>query len=139
MQLFIDTSDGSCFYIASFHDDGTFAGERRIHGRFPPSEKILPLIDQLRRKSGDTTDASISGIIVVSGPGGFSSLRSGIVTANALSYAYGVPAVGVQKQPGETSAHLYQRGRTMLSRRNVITPVVPHYGSEPTITKSKNR
>lgn len=139
MQLFIDTSDGGCFYIASFYNNGTIAGEKRIHGRFPPSEKILPGIDQLRRQPSGATTATISGIVVVTGPGGFSSLRSGIVTANALSYAFDVPIVGVLKRSGETPAQLNRRGRKKLLRQGVITPVVPQYGSAPTITKPKNR
>lgn len=54
------------------------------------AEKLLPLLDKSLKKNGFSL-SDIESIIVESSGPGFTSLRIGVVTANALGYALGIP------------------------------------------------
>lgn len=98
-------------------------------------EDLLPLIDYLFQRSGYTIK-DISGIIAVQGPGGFSSLRLGLCTANAVGYAIGVPVVGIMKESNDCEG-LVRQGIEKLSNAPEFAMVMPEYGSEPRITSQK--
>lgn len=66
----------------------------------------------------------LAGICVFKGPGSFTGLRIGISFANGLAYGLKIPIYGTSKQ-----------GELDLSKPEKI--IVPEYGSEPKITKSK--
>ena len=56
-------------------------------------ELLAPGIDRVLREAGATM-RDLTGIVVGLGPGPFTGLRVGIVTARSLSHALGVPAYG---------------------------------------------
>jgi tRNA threonylcarbamoyl adenosine modification protein YeaZ len=74
---------------------------------------------------------NIKRIIVHAGPGGFTTLRIGVTTANALGYALQVPVVGVVG-PVASLIDLLRRGEEMPTTTEV--PVVPVYNRPPHIT-----
>lgn len=74
--------------------DNELVGELVLNIRTTHSERLLPALDRL------LADANISvkdlGLVsVVTGPGSFTGLRIGVATAKGLSYALGIPAIGV--------------------------------------------
>ena len=75
---------------------------------------------------------NLSGILIFSGPGSFTSLRIGHATVNALADSLGIPAVGAM---GE---HWLSAGRFQLAQARSGRPALPHYGSEAHITKPKS-
>lgn len=75
---------------------------------------LLRAVDAVLRAAGCTA-SDLRAIAVVPGPGLFSRVRLGVVTANALAWALGVP--------------LIVHGKRARS-------VAPEYGAEPRITIS---
>lgn len=69
------------------HEDRWVAGFR--HG-----EELLARIDALLRSAGHRP-ADLGGLVVGTGPGGFTGLRVGLATAKGLAVALPVPLVGV--------------------------------------------
>ena len=76
--------------------------------------------------------ADLTGIVIFSGPGSFTSLRIGHTIANALADSLGIPLVGVRGEGwlGE--------GKDSLATAQVGHPALPYYGSEAHITRPKS-
>ena len=79
----------------------------------------------------------VNGIIVERGPGGFSAIRLGVVTANALSYAIGIPCLGISSSGPDISIGAVKEAIHILST-SYASVVTPFYGSEPSITLRRN-
>lgn len=90
---------------------------RRVKNVMQISENLLPEIAKfLQKHKVELKD--LTKILVNPGPGGFSSTRTGVATANALAYALGIP---VAQWPS----------------RKVKETVLPKYDKEPNITKPR--
>ncbi|MDR0955549.1 MAG: hypothetical protein LBM73_00300 [Candidatus Nomurabacteria bacterium] len=74
----------------------------------------------------------LDGVIIFRGPGSFTGLRIGIATANAVSYARGIPIVGCRGESWRAD------GLKRLRNGDSDRIVQPEYGAEPHITLSKN-
>jgi len=135
MYLCIDTTERDSFTIALLNDRGVVRSKTVASNR-QHSEKLLKSITQLL-KQGKSSLGEVKGIAAVKGPGSFVSLRIGISTANALSYALKVPIVGVSKEKGiDEIAALFKRRRVLSKTPSIITP---EYGREPDIVMKKKR
>ncbi len=112
---------------------GVFRGKKfyrkrfRVAGRL--AERLLPAIAAVCKKA-DCPAGRLSGALVVrQNKGSFTSQRIGIVVANALGLALGVPVGFLESMPdsfGDLPARI--EWRKALS---------PHYDREPTITIPK--
>ncbi len=69
------------------------------------SRELLGGIDTALRAAG-VERAELAAIAVDVGPGGYSSLRSGVATAQGLALALGVPLAGVSRLEAAASPHL---------------------------------
>jgi tRNA A37 threonylcarbamoyladenosine modification protein TsaB len=69
-------------------------------------------------------------IAVVNGPGAFSATRNGVAIANALAYGWGVSIAAISKEQFDSPLPITRKGSAS---------VVVVYGSEPNITKKKER
>jgi len=122
--VFIDTSAaGECRF-------GTFGtGKPTIKRVAVRSNGLLPLLE---RMFGKEKPASIDGIVVVAGPGSFSSVRGGVLVANLLARCWSIQLFGVPVADAEDLGGLSGR----LSRDEVPSAsfVQPRYTSEPNIT-----
>jgi len=100
------------------------------------AEKSLVLIDRLFREVSRRPRV-LKGIVVVSGPGGFSSVRLGVLIANTLSYALNIPSVGLATRIPKSLVDLAVMGTKKLLGKKGFNLVRPFYGAEPHITKVK--
>lgn len=68
----------------------TLSVQRTTH-----AERLLPALQRVMEDAGWDPAAGVDGVAVAIGPGSFTGLRIGVVTAKALSYAWGARLVGV--------------------------------------------
>lgn len=100
----------------------------------PASSQLLTLVDELLKKHRIAIK-DVKAIVVASGPGPFSALRTACALANAMSFVLKIPAVGVR---GElTMKQLAEQGMKKLKKAKLGAPVVPFYGKKPNITKPR--
>jgi len=142
MILFINTikKDSSAIEIGIFNN-GKRLAKREVRAQYAQAEKLLPLIDKLlkgQKLSAGKTGlknksqmglARIKEIVVVNKGGSFTSLRIGVVTANALGYALGIP-VSEALEDGQTAGSRKKSGKFSI--------VQPKYYKEPNITLKKS-
>lgn len=98
--------------------------------------RILNLLDKLLKKNRLKTE-SLRGVVVVNGPGSFTSIRLSLALANTLSYLLKIPAVGVGLDEFKTLDELIKIGQGRLRKKRELGLVLPHYGKKPNITKAK--
>ena len=94
MQLFINTSKDKeldVFLIKNSNviDSITITGDYKL------SEKLIVNIDKLLKKN-KCKMSQIKGLITVTGPGAFTSLRIAISIVNTLSYVLSIPSIGMK-------------------------------------------
>lgn len=93
LVLAFDTST-SAVAVAIVQGDGTIRAERVVVEANRHGELLAPLIrDALHDAAAGPSDLSAIGVGL--GPGAFTGLRVGIVTAKAMADALGIPAYGV--------------------------------------------
>lgn len=95
MILYINTTQGDDIIITIKKGSRTVVS-KKINAKYSQAEKLLPLIDKLsKEKKMNTTD--IRKIKVANTGGSFTALRIGVVTANALGFALGIPVESIKK------------------------------------------
>ncbi|MEI6378718.1 MAG: tRNA (adenosine(37)-N6)-threonylcarbamoyltransferase complex dimerization subunit type 1 TsaB [Candidatus Falkowbacteria bacterium] len=121
MKLIIDTTDNLHVDLSLIDAKGNLIGQSATEAFRQQGEKLLPAVVKLLKKN-KLGLKDLNSIGVANGAGNFSSLRIGIVTANALAYALGIP---VTDQTGQ-----------VLSIQG-LQIVEPAYTAEPNIGKPK--
>lgn len=106
-------------------------------GDYKVTEYLLKSIEFILTKNKlKATD--LSGIMAVTGPGPFTSLRIAVAVANTLAYSLQIPAVGIENRQGLTNDEkLVKLGLSKISKAKVNKYLSPFYDREPNITKSK--
>lgn len=138
MYLLINTAERDNIQIILAKNDQRFV-VKNIKAIRRQSEKLLPTIEKILLENKISL-GKLMGIGVVSGPGGFASLRIGVVTANTLAYALKIPIVAVRLDEFKSNDELVKNILKKLavkskSKFNLAKNIVlPHYGQEPNIT-----
>lgn len=125
-------------YINSAVPDASVVGQleqgairlKNVEGRSHSILNTLAALPLMKRKG-----SNLAGICVVSGPGSFSSIRTGVLIANVMSRELGVPLFGVSLSETQDLDEL-----TMKLQSGKILPqeyVKPEYDTEPNITLPK--
>ena len=126
----------------------SFVSKKTWQTKYHESEKLLPEIDKLFKKSlprtknlvlGKNNLTQLKGIIVVNGPGAFSSVRAGVIIANTLAYTLNIPAASVKLTEFRNFKELVKIGESRLRGVKRAQIIEPFYGKEPNITKSKSK
>ncbi len=126
MILYINTTKGDGVKITLKKRKEVMAAKKFI-ARYSQAEKLLPAIDKMlasrKIKLSDLT------AIEVASEGdagtGFTALRIGVVTANALGYALGIPVRGLG-------------GKVRSKRFSKFDVIEPRYNKNPNITQYKS-
>ena len=92
MLLAFDTA--TPFVSVALHDGEDVAVELRSDRPMKHGEQLAPLIEQALRQAGIARQG-LTGIGVGVGPGPFTGLRVGLVTARTLAYVLEIPVYGV--------------------------------------------
>lgn len=138
MILLINTAIENKITIALASDDGDLILIKNLFCHFEQAEKLLPAIDKIIKNSkADLND--LKGLVVVSGPGGFTALRIGVITANTLAFALKIPLAGVKLSEFSSLIELAKIGLKRLKKAKTQSIVRPYYGRQPHITKPKKK
>ena len=97
---------------------------------------LLLLIDKIFKKNKKEA-GKIGGIAVVSGPGSFTAVRSGVVAANLLGSLLKVPVIGLKQEEFKSEIDFLKIGYEKMMKSKGGKIVLPAYGREPNITKPK--
>jgi tRNA threonylcarbamoyladenosine biosynthesis protein TsaB len=82
------------YVTVALHDGESVVAEARSGERMRHGEQLAPLIDGVLREAG-LVRQDLTAIAVGTGPGPFTGLRVGLVTARTLAMVLEVPAYGV--------------------------------------------
>lgn len=126
MILYINTTLNNLVEIG-VKDKNIFVCKNKFSSKRTQAEKLLPGIAKLL-KANKLKLSDLKGIEVANQGGSFTSLRIGVVTANALGYALSIPAEG--SKGGRKS---------VKNGKSIFNIVRPEYDSEPEITKKRDR
>jgi len=125
--LYIDTRQKDQTEIAWLAEGGEIK-RRHIEGR---AKAVLSAIE----KDWEAKATSLKGIVIASGPGSFSSVRTGVLYANLFARFLGLPMyeiIGGGTISLEETLKKAQAGQ--LSRKQYVEPI---YDREPNITQPK--
>ena len=130
MNLIINTTNRNEIIVALGDNENIF--EESLKTSFHESEKLLPLIEKVLKKAKKDLK-EIEKIIVITGPGPFTSLRIGIAVANALALSLKIPVVGFKADEFKSIKDLIRQGE----QKRGDNFVKPYYNKKPNITKPK--
>jgi len=136
MYLLINTARQNEMQIALSKRRKTW--QKKIAVEFNEAEKLLPLVDELLKKSKSAL-TDLKAIFVVTGPGPFTSLRIGITVANTLAYSLNISVLGFKTSEFKNINDLIKKGIKRLNQSAGVKFVYPHYGLKPNITKPKKK
>ena len=91
MLLGLDTST-ECLHLALVQGEASWTRREALPKGHGHSERLLPTLDELLAEAG-ATPKDLSGVACCVGPGGFTSLRIGVATAEGLALT-GLPTWG---------------------------------------------
>ncbi len=136
MILLIDTTPEEFFQVGLATRGGALLKSFSVPGSFHHAEKLLPaiaaLLKRAKKKFTDLTE-----VAVIKGPGGYTAIRMGVVTANAIGFALGIPVIGFLRHQAPNLASLAAQASALARQSQKRSQVTPFYEHEPTITISK--
>lgn len=134
MILFIDTSTDQI--ILALGKEKVMIREV-LKSQHRHSEILLLTIDKFLKKNKLKLE-NLTGLIVNIGPGHYTGLRVGIVTANTLSFALKIPVVGIKNSKAFKVEKLFSIGKAKLRNKKfqIKNLVRPFYGQKLRISRS---
>ncbi len=94
MLLAFDTATATVTVCLFDEDNGTVIAERDGVGPMKHGELLAPAIDEVLSEAG-VSRVDLTSVVVGVGPGPYTGLRVGVVTARTLGYALRIPVRGV--------------------------------------------
>jgi len=94
------------------------------------ADQLLVRIDEFLADRPES-ERTLTGIVIFSGPGSFTSLRIGHTVANALADSLNIPVAGAAGEDW------LQQATGSLASTPVSRLALPHYGADANVTKPK--
>ena len=135
MVLFINTSKDNQLDVFLIKKQQVF-DSMNLSGDFKVSENLLSLIEKILNKN-KLAFKDLKAVIVVSGPGPFTSLRIAVTVANTMAYSLKIPVVGVENEQAVSNEKLIELGLSLLAKAPAGNLIKPFYNKEPNITIAK--
>ena len=136
MYLFLHAPDRDHTFFLLHDGEKTIARVRPKFSNTKTADLLKHVHTLLKKKSFKPDD--LKGVVVSSGPGQFSFLRSGIVIANTFAWALHIPVVGVFGNEFTPENEFIAAGLKKLSKtKKKWSAIVPEYGKEPNITNPR--
>jgi len=135
MIIFINTSRENSLDVFLIKDREV-KDSLNLSGDFKVSENLLGIIEKLLNKN-KLAFKDLKGLIVVAGPGPFTSLRIAVTVANTMAYSLKIPIVGVANEQNFSDQKLIDLGLDLLIKAPVGQLIKPFYNKEPNITIAK--
>lgn len=129
MQLLLDARFATTIQVGFWDESSkpTFAEYQRS------GMSLLEFLEQ------HTEVRKLEGIIVIPGPGGFSTVRAAALFANLASFAMKIPTLAIRPKPSESLEEIFARGKSELKRNKKSESIEPLYAGSPNITKPKKK
>lgn len=137
MYLFINTSNSQKIILALISQGGKILSVKNIKAPYQQSEKLLSAIEKIVSNVNVKISnlSKLKGILVATGPGGFTSLRIGLATANALAWVLQIPIVGIELD-NKSDKELIEQGYKKIKKLKKFKQVLPNYGKQPNVRVS---
>lgn len=135
MHLLIHSPNRDATYVALAKSEGVFDTEKYSAQANENMDLTIDIDTILKRNS--TTPKDLNGIIVMTGPGSFAALRSGIVIANTMGQVLGIPVAGVSGEETYAAEELFAEGIKGIQTMKEFVPVMPAYGREANVSTPK--
>ena len=123
LSLYINTSLSDAIVIKILNN-GEVVAHKKMKANKNQAEKLVPAIDRML-KQNKVALKSLKKIIVANSGASFTSLRIGVITANALAYALKIPVEAENKS---------EKTNKKFSKYSLVEPI---YSQEPNIGVSK--
>ncbi len=124
------------FLFIDFGGDGPRLGvleDKKVYIIQSKSRDGIGLLAKVLEMDGK----QFKGIIAVTGPGSFSSVRGTALAANMLSELLAVQVYGIMRRENEQAKDTARRGAAAFKAGKKAKYILPHYYAEPNITVSK--
>ncbi|MFH1610798.1 MAG: tRNA (adenosine(37)-N6)-threonylcarbamoyltransferase complex dimerization subunit type 1 TsaB [Patescibacteria group bacterium] len=133
MYIFINTSNHKHIFLALINKKGDILISKKIKAEYQQSEKLLLNIEKILLDSKKKLQ-DLKGVVCITGPGGFTSLRIGITTANTIAWVLHIPIIGLEQKENQDNLDLIDIGYRKIIKLKKFKQVLPRYGKEPNIT-----
>ena len=141
MILFINAVKNDVYLALVENPEGN---SQKIIGKLHPAgdniyrRDLLNLIENLLKRENRNITA-LKGIIVINGPGSFTSIRIALTTVNLIAHNLKIPIVGLANETDKDNLLLIKNGLKLLkkqsNRKASYKIIYPFYNQQPNITK----
>jgi len=127
--LFINTVNKNIPTFAIFTEDCKILGKSIFYNKL---EKLVFGLEAFLKKQ-KTISKDVRGVIVITGPGSFTSLRAGVALANSFNMLFKIPVLGIKDIYSKLDNAILDNFKKILNIKEDIKASV-YYNKEPNIT-----
>jgi len=127
--LFINTINDNLPSFSIFLSDGSILAKSIFYNKI---EKLTNGLEVFLKKN-KISIKDMKGVLVITGPGSFTSSRAGITLANSFNFLFNIPVLGIKDKTNDLDKIINNNIKKLSSSKNNITASV-YYNREPNIT-----